>query len=219
MSCCPCTNESMNPFCAALCQDARERLCQAGTPIRPIPAGQRLFPDGRSRLFDRRGPTDDGILLIQSGFGVGFTDTEAGIAICYDFMSAGSLFGGWYLFRNAGHPFAQTSFLEVLQPLQGCLFARQELQALLLDCPELAQAILERTTEDALESFAHLSKMATYDSVDKVRYLLQVFQNYGVELSKLTHETIARILNLNRVTVTKALKTVLHEGGPGNILR
>ena len=60
----------------------------------------------------------------------------------------------------------------------------------------------------------HLSKMATYDSVEKVRYLLHIFQNYGVELSNLTHETIARILNLNRVTVTKALKTVLHEGRP-----
>lgn len=214
MSCCPCAKDSMNPFCAALSQDVRQMLCRAGRPVRPIPCGTRLFRNGSGLAFRQYDQTGSGILLIQSGFGVGFTDTESGISICYNFMSPGSLFGSWYLFQNADHPFAETSYLEVLQPIRGCLFSQQDFQTLLLSSPALAQTILERTCRDSLDAFVHLSKMATYDSVEKVRYLLHIFQNYGVELSKLTHETIARILNLNRVTVTKALKTVLHEGGP-----
>jgi len=181
-------------------------------PFAAIPRNERLYRPEPGGGFGLHRYQTDGVLLIQSGFAVCYGQEENGTPVCYRFIKPGDLMGGWYLFGNQAHPFGTESYFQVIQPLSGCVLPPNELEQAFCASPDLARAIQECTARDVLNMASHFTKMTTYDSVQKVRYLWQTFGENGVNLNELTHETIAQILNLNRVTVTKALKTVLFEG-------
>jgi hypothetical protein len=57
----------------------------------------------------------------------------------------------------------------------------------------------------------HLLLLQTSTSKEKVRIVLDFLKNAGIDTSTLTHEDLALLADLNRVTVTRAIKDIIYE--------
>jgi len=205
-------NIKLGQFCGALSHDAWLILNRIGREMPQIPQHGRIYWSTIPFESSVSGYQTSDLILIQSGFGALYADMGNGSDICCSFIRPGSVIGSWYMFGNRQHPFSKHSYVEILQPMSGCMMPIKALEDAFHECPNLAKVIHESASRDTLDMVTHMTNMATFDSVQKVRYLCQILHDNHIDLNLFTHETIAQILNLNRVTVTKALKIVLSEG-------
>lgn len=61
---------------------------------------------------------------------------------------------------------------------------------------------------DILNSLALLTEMS---GAEKVAWVLDELEDKGVDLTTVTHESIGRMLNMNRVSVTRVMAAALEE--------
>jgi CRP-like cAMP-binding protein len=89
-----------------------------------------------------------------------------------------------------------------------CLIPVEVFQAFYQQSPEFSKAVLASLSARLHKSLHRLMLMQSSTSEDKVRAVLDYLEAEGVDTSYLTHEDLALIADLNRVTVTRAIKTI-----------
>lgn len=58
-----------------------------------------------------------------------------------------------------------------------------------------------------------MSNMGLASSEQRARLFFREARRLGVDMADITHENLSKILGINRVTVTRAMGTVLSEEG------
>lgn len=145
--------------------------------------------------------------MITSGVVISIFLTTDGKQHCAEMLKRGDLLGVDNLYhRNK----AQTGYLMALSDVSLCLFPIEIFQTLYQQSPEFAKEVLSSLSARLHKSLQHQLYMRCASSEDKVRTILDYLESESIDTSYLTHEDLAMIADLNRVTVTRAIKTI-HE--------
>lgn len=189
-----------NSFCNRLDDEVCEKLCDSGHPW-SAEAGRKIpVVDLKSNiLIVERGlvlgctaqdSKDMGIMFIEPGHLVGVVSLEeGGEERCYA--------------RNKNH------WGYVAKDTEGCLVPVAEMRRLAAEEPEIALGVIEHMARQYMNSLEYAANMQSLGSNERIAWLLTELSRRGVDISAITHESIASILKMNRVTVTKAMPLVM----------
>lgn len=78
--------------------------------------------------------------------------------------------------------------------------------------PDFAWRMFSELTDRSRDFLKSLSLISEMSGAEKVAWLLDELEGAGVDLTTVTHETIGRVLNMNRVNVSRVMASAL---GPG----
>lgn len=187
-----------NRFCLNLDPLTRERLCKACLFLQFRPKQEMRFDSSAGQ-----------VAIINEGLIISYFLTEEGNKKSLEWLKPGSLLGTDNLYLGNK---VQYAYLQALTPAILCLFPKIVFESIFQQSPEFAKAVLQNTTHRLQEVLKHMLHMQSADSEEKVRYILSLLQEEKIDLSGLTHEDIALLTDLNRVTVTRALKTINRQG-------
>lgn len=200
---CPCSDAEMNPFCKSLNEQTRCKLCAASR-----------------QLFVKRGAIvpsaefSSEILIVKSGVIATVLLTESG-------KTQGCFLGhrGYVvnIIRVAGSTerysagYTDSHFGYVFTDAHLCAIQLEIVRECFREDSDFAWKILIELTnrsKDFLESLTLVSEMS---GAEKVAWLLDELEGAGVNLTAVTHETIGRVLNMNRVSVSRVMASALEE--------
>jgi CRP-like cAMP-binding protein len=105
----------------------------------------------------------------------------------------------------------EMNFMLALTEAKLCLCPQEVFKTFYLQCPDFAQSILTSYSSRFRRSMNYLLQLQNSASENKVRIVLEFLKNAGVDSSSLTHEYLALLSDLNRVTVTRAIKQITHD--------
>lgn len=156
------------------------------------------------------------IYLLKQGEVVLYHSHEGKTEI-FDTLSPGALFGNFQLDPQKPSHFAATTRETVL-----CGFSTEDFSTILSKRPELTMKFIEKMATriaDYERRFKNSLYTAKFRIYDELKRLEEKKNNsfFGKLFDKkvpirLTHEEIAKITGLNRVTVTRSLKELKEEG-------
>lgn len=179
-----------NRFCSSVPLEDREKLC-AICRKQKIVRGQLLPNEHYQREMSL--VLSGGIVTVKNhGDKVQFLYTESDIIGSDSFMR-----------KSAPVPYDFSGRVEVFKDGEIACFPFRELERLFLTRPLIAKALfLNLSTVDTRRSFYTIEVLLS-DAYHAVLYMMLYAEKHG--LGKLTHEELAFLTNLSRVTVTKAL--------------
>lgn len=147
---------------------------------------------------------------ILEGVGMEFCSFDGGEKnVSLGPLKEGGFFG---LSQFAGDiaPFnEQDRYFQFLQDSTCCVFSNSAIELIDADSPELHNLLVSKHSSQLVDSITHLMRLATFNSEEKIAYLLTSLKEYGVDLDTITQDNMANILNINRYTITKKLPKVL----------
>lgn len=79
------------------------------------------------------------------------------------------------------------------------------------ECNEFAKMLFEAAIGRSRVIIESLENAMTLESTDRVTFLLDRLEDTGVDISEVTHDSIAKVLGMNRVTVTRAMAKLIRE--------
>ncbi|MEG1751009.1 MAG: hypothetical protein RR241_04500 [Raoultibacter sp.] len=187
----------MNRFCAALSDRAREKLCASAKQVRL---------QAKDRISVSMNP--DKVAIVRQGAivaHVGSADSDrimaSFIAVTGDVINVMRIAGAAGVYPE---DFNVADYGHVLKPAEVCLVSLDVLRELAQE-PDVSAAIIVQLTDrykDALDRM----RSANYESAEnRVRWLLEYLEIKGIPLASVTHDEMALILGMNRVTVTRML--------------
>ncbi len=183
-----------NSFCCSLNDQLKGRLCRACLRLHIKPKQELLFEQSARQ-----------VAIINQGVVISLYLTQDGKQKCAELLKPGDLLGADSLF----HPLKeQTGYMLALTDVAVCLFPVEAFQAFYQQSPEFSKAVLESLSARLHKSINHLLVMQTSTSEEKIRSVLEYLESEGVNTSYMTHEDLAMLADLNRVTVTRAIKTI-----------
>ncbi|WP_146001806.1 Crp/Fnr family transcriptional regulator [Eggerthella timonensis] len=192
----PCT--CLNPFCAQIAPEVRTHLCDVCTSVHYGKYKRLYVPTYNPRLFIIKEGLAVQKIVLPNGKQFGLSFDGPGCAL-------GTFFG-----TPLTDPFPhKSSFSEVLQPVRGGLISVADARSLADRFPVLTNLFLKNMESNLARMIDFSYHLALPDSVDKIVYVLKHLKSQGIGLDELTHEDIASLLNMNRVTVTKTMRAAL----------
>jgi CRP-like cAMP-binding protein len=105
----------------------------------------------------------------------------------------------------------EMNYMLALTEAKLCLCPMEVFKTFYLQCPDFTQSILTSYSSRFRRSMNYLLQLQNAASEEKVRIVLEFLKNAGVDSSSLTHENLALLSDLNRVTVTRAIKSITHD--------
>ena len=193
----------MNPFCKSLNEQTRCKLCAESR-----------------QLLIRRGaaiPMTDilsEVLVVKSGVVGAVLSTENGKTQGVFLAQKGYVAN---LVRIVGDTkrydvsFNESQFGCAFTDMRACAIRIDAIRRCFRDDPDFAWTMLCEFSDrckDVMKSLALLTEMS---GTDKVAWLLDELEGMGVDLTSVTHETIGRVLNMNRVSVTRVMPSVMEQ--------
>lgn len=200
---CPCSDAEMNPFCKSLNAQTRCKLCAASRQLRikrgaTIPVSEfasemLIVKSGvvASALLTENGKTQ-GAFIAQKGY-VANIIRIAGRTERYDETFNDSHFG--CAFTDA------------------CLCAVQieAVRKCFHEDPEFAWKMFSEISDRCKDVMQSLTLLTEMSGAEKVAWVLDELEGMGVDLTTVTHESIGRILNMNRVSVMRVMAAALEQ--------
>ncbi|MFB6468117.1 Crp/Fnr family transcriptional regulator [Cytobacillus sp. Hz8] len=183
-----------NTFCRSLDSITNLRICKKCVHLTLNPKQELIFNQS-SRKY----------AIVKSGLVISIFLTEEGKQKSIEIFSPGSFIKMNDLYNNGNDEYY---YLEALTPATLCLFSNTLFNDLFSQNPVFANTVLEATNLRLKSNLRHLLHVQTDNSEDKVNYILDLLHDVGIDVSLLTHEDIALLTDLNRVTVTRALKNI-----------
>lgn len=188
MSHLPCGSE-LNDFCRSLPDDIREQLCARRVLLRGKKK-QHLIFGCRQALIVRKGiivpsfPREDG--------------REKGLTFKYP----GLVLGATQLFTNRSVSFS----LYVIEDFEACVFPIDFFEQLFMGDIYFAKAVVIQISRALAAYSENTVEFILGNSEDKINSLLRYIDGIGsMKNIILTHEEIATMVGINRVTVTKTM--------------
>ncbi len=183
-----------NDFCCGFSDKVHNRLCRACLQVRLKPKQELLFEHSARQ-----------VAVITEGVVISLFLTLDGKQKCAELLKPGDLLGADNLFHKQRE---QTGYMLALTNVTLCLIPVEVFQAFYQQSPEFSKAVLASLSARLHKSLHHLMLMQSSTSEERVRTILDYLNAEGVDTSYLTHEDLALIADLNRVTVTRAIKTI-----------
>lgn len=143
--------------------------------------------------------------IVQFGLLASIFLTEEGKQKSVELFTPGSFIKTNDLFTNDNE---EAFILQTITPVCLCVFSDTLFNDLYKENPNFANTVLNATTLRLKSSLNHLLHIKTNNSEDRVKFILDFLHEAGVDDTFLTHEDIALLTDLNRVTVTKALNNI-----------
>lgn len=183
-----------NSFCCSLNDPIKDRVCRACLRLNIKPKQELLFEQSARQ-----------VAIINQGVVISLYLTPDGRQKCAELLKPGDLLGADSLF----HPVKeQTGYMQALTEVSICLFPVEAFQAFYQQSPEFSKAVLGSLSARLHKSINHLLVMQVSSSEEKIRSILNYLEREGVNTAYMTHEDLALLADLNRVTVTRAIKTI-----------
>ncbi|MEG2934413.1 MAG: Crp/Fnr family transcriptional regulator [Gordonibacter sp.] len=196
-----CAEGSMNRFCASLCDETRRVMCAVSRETK-LKRGDIISAAAVS----------DYVGIVQGGALAMMVNGSTAEGIVASFVAFSGALGS--IQRLAGeHGSHKAAFNEgdygyALVPSSICLVPLDTIRDLFVRDSDFAFKVFVQSTDqyrDALERLAHVGSLPVKD---RVRWLFGTLEQHGVDTSRVTHEQIAHVLGVNRVTVTKLMKSL-----------
>ena len=178
-----------NNFCSELPGDIRTELCSRRIVMR----AKRK----KSLIFDARQ-----IVIVRSGVFIPSFLREDGKEIGLSLKKPGSLLGVGQMFTDRERMFN----LYIIADFEGCVFSVSHFESLFEKYHEFAKLAMRKCIENLTSHSEFVVDIALSDSESKVQALQNLIDsNSAFSGIKLTHEEMAVLLGINRVTVTKVV--------------
>lgn len=177
-----------NAFCITLSETTRQQLCRASLQMH-LKAKQEL-------VFQ---VSYEQVAIIVDGVVVSLFVTEDGKQKTSELLIPGDILQ------------TETNYMLALTEAWLCLVPVDAFRTIYLQHQDFAQAMLKCMRERFRRSLNHLMLLQSSTSKEKVSIVLDFLKKAGVDTSSLTHEDLAMLADLNRVTVTRAIKDIVYE--------
>ncbi|MGM0419626.1 MAG: Crp/Fnr family transcriptional regulator [Bacillota bacterium] len=131
-------------------------------------------------------------------------------------LQAGDIFGEISLFDHDPHPLTA----EVVEEAKLMILEWSNLEEIIMDQPRLALKIIEALSKKTRLLTSQVRDLVFHDAIGRLANLLIRFaKDFGKETEEgtmieliLTHQEIANLLGVSRVTVTKTLNKLIDQG-------
>lgn len=170
--------------------------------------------ESNKHIYGHHDGFDRNVFILKEGEVV-FYHSHNGKRQIFDVLGPGSLFGNFFpTSASASH------FAEALSGSRYCSLPVEDFQKVVAAHPEILTRLLRKLSE-RLQDYEHKLKIDMGSAMDRVLGELKRYQrkkrNPFSLLSKdpplaLTHEKLAELTGLNRVTVTRTIKLLKLEG-------
>lgn len=188
-------NCCQNNFCSLLTSEQRELLCEycIRTTWRK---GQEISVDMQKKYA----------ILIESGLLACMTSILRGdIRTTALYVSADFL--AYFAFSSGSiEPFSPGT-VTCIKDSDVILFPMEKVRSLFMDNPEIAKYMILASNNQILRTQTYLHFVLQQNAYEALRYLLSFCKQHNVP--RLTYDELAKISNLHRVTVTRAMKDIL----------
>lgn len=183
-----------NIFCKNIDKVNNRRICKECTHLTLKPKQELTFFKSSQKYA-----------IVKSGLLISIFLTEEGKQKSVELFTSGSFIKTNDLFTNDNE---EAFILETVTPVCLCVFSDNLFNDLYKENPNFANAVLNATTLRLKSNLRHLLHIKMNNSEERVKFILDFLHEAGVDDTFLTHEDIALLTDLNRVTVTKALKNI-----------
>ncbi len=183
-----------NNFCCKLSGTTQHRLCKACLKLNLKPKQEVVFEAEANQ-----------VAIVHNGVLISLYRTEDGEEKSLELLKTGDLIGAENLFNQG---VKQTKNLLSLTEVTICLFSIEVFETFYQQSPDFSHVMVQSLSGRFRKSLDNLLLMHTSNSEEKVRYVLELLKEEDIDLTYITHQDLAMISNLNRVTVTKAIKAI-----------
>jgi len=196
------TRNCHNKFCGSLQCSTKLALC-----------GSRLSVRYKSRQTIQV-PVGDQLMLLKKGAVITLMTRPDGRQKGIEYLGEGDIIGLGYLFTQSNEPDAVMVYTKT--PVEVCLFPARLIEQLCQSCIDLSERIVRDLSRRFHSLVKHIEHVSLDTSEEKVSYLLGCLghcdtKDYRRQLT-LTHEELALLAGLNRVTVTRAIGSLANQG-------
>lgn len=185
-----------NPFCRTLSEEARSNLCRSCINMHLQP---------KQELQIKQPPSQ--IILVCSGVIVSIHHLEDGDSKCVELFQPGSLIGITRSFVNDKGKLDGANVKAISEVTLG-LIPTDVFYKLFQYSHEITYAVLANVSNRLHNALWYLDAVKSCISEERIRLLLKYLEKENMDTSFLTHEELALLADINRVTVTRAMKTV-----------
>ena len=173
----------------------------------------RLAKYAKHTLIGCHGGEGSFVFAIRKGLVAPFTLSETGRETILGLLGQGQMFGQGGLFAAEARPFAALTCTEA----ELCRFPTRDLEELIKTDPKLAERVIGSLADSLWEAARQLEIQNQPLARNRIRALLEsAAGQLGGQLEEgglpLTHEQLAYMAGVNRVTVTRALRELEEEG-------
>lgn len=202
---CPRHGGALNPFCASLSAEDREKLCAASCG--------KVFEDG---TWNGARASKGFLFIIQEGCLIGHAKSAGGKGYGISLFPPGSITN---IVRLKDRPDTALDYGSddhagyAAGRCSSCMVGVREINDLRSKSVSLANALLNQALMQHENSTLFMSNVGLASSEQRVRLFFREARRLGVDIADITHENLSKILGINRVTVTRAIGMVLSEEG------
>lgn len=179
-----------NAFCSTLTETTRHRFCRVCVHMHLKPKQELIFKEYSEQ-----------VAIIVDGVVISIFVTEDGRQKTSELLISGDTFE------------TEMNYMLALTEAKLCLCPVEVFKTFYLGYPDFTQSILTSVSSRSRRSLKYLLQLQNSNSEEKVRIVLEFLKNSGIDSSSLTHEDLALLADLNRVTVTRAIKRIIYESG------
>ena len=180
-----------NPFCANLPLEVLTQVCENSHPVYYHPKKEQLI------CFDR-----GHIMIIEDGQLMTIKRNTDGKQQGIDVLHSGDLLGIVQLFNNEHQNIISTL---PLSPVKGCIISVNLFENIIRSSNDAATLLISHMAVRFYRAVEHLYEGSISESAKKLDKAISITKLSGN--SAVTHEELSILSGLNRVTVTKALKS------------
>lgn len=195
-----CKLGAMNPFCATLSDEARSRFCEHSRKL-------ELARNEKVSVSSVKGQ----VAILRHGVLVNRVLGEGDKGVMSFIASSGSLLNLARVslrYKERSGYTGEDDLALALTPCEFCLIPISLVRDLISENVQFAREMFDRVSARYLDTLEQLSLHASAPVEQRMRSLLESLEEAGLDVSRLTHEQIAWALGVNRVTVTKLMRSV-----------
>ena len=186
--------ECSNRFCKSLSDDSRDRLFDNHVWMN--------FQKKREQMFFLENKQ---ILIIEYGVVGCFRSNGQNRTQCIDILGPGDLLGCVNLFRGKGREMVE---IYPLTDCGGCLISVKDMEKFIIENEDICRSMVAQLSDRYSRLADNLVSRATGDSLMRLEYTLNILREKGVPLEGVSHEVLAMLSGLSRVTVTRTMHTI-----------
>lgn len=196
-----CPQGQANPFCAAAGDAARAELCAAAKPFFLKKGDELPALNVADEVVVVRSGVCAAVVSDENGKSMGIYIAESGyVANVMRIAGPTERYGVDYNDNHGGLALTDCAL---------CAIPLSVVRRMMRCDPDFAELILVQVTDHYKDALTGMRMLHEASGEERIRWLFGRIEEAGGDPFLLTHETIARILGMNRVSVTRLMKTVL----------